>query len=69
MSGDRFDRQDDEVQCEDGTVAVRCSPGSFARFSRWMDGELAKLERRWFRANAQAARQAVSRSLFKPKPR
>ena len=68
MNDRRFDRQDDWTPEEHGTVAVRCSLSSFARFSRWMDGELAKLERRWFRASAQAQRQAASRRC-KPKPR
>ncbi|MBN1909442.1 MAG: hypothetical protein JW818_06875 [Pirellulales bacterium] len=68
MNDNRFSRQDDRTPWEQGTVAVRCSLSSFARFSRWMDGELAKLERRWFRANSEARRQATSRS-FKPKPR
>lgn len=36
---------------------VVCKVQPFARFSRWIDGELAKLERRWRHTAAPAARQ------------
>ncbi|MBN1588007.1 MAG: hypothetical protein JW888_00665 [Pirellulales bacterium] len=47
MSTDRFGRQDDWGDLDHCTSAVQCKIRSFAQFSRWLDGELAKLERRW----------------------
>ena len=57
---------------------VVCDVQSYARFSRWLDGELAKLERRWRHTAAPAAREPLARAalgcppsfrLQKPKPR
>ena len=52
MNSDRFGRQHDRGNLVQGDLercptAVQCKIRSFAQFSRWLDGELAKLERRW----------------------
>ena len=46
---------------EEHPMPVACKVQSFARFSRWIDGELAKLERRWRHNAAPAARQPLAR--------
>jgi len=47
MNRNRFGRQEDWDGGDHCPTAVQCKIRSFARFSRWLDGELAKLERRW----------------------
>jgi len=42
-------------------VAVRCSLGSFARFDRWIDGQLAQLVRRWAHVAAPVDRDREAR--------
>ncbi len=70
---DRYGRE-----TEDQPTPVVCKAQSYARFSRWLDGELAKLERRWRHTAAPAARQPLARPAFgcqpsvrlqKPKPK
>lgn len=64
MRNERFGRQDDWSNLEHCTTAVQCKIRSFAQFSRWLDGELAKLERRW--AHLATGAQQPDRS-FRPK--
>jgi hypothetical protein len=47
MNREKFGRPDDWEDMEHRTSAIQCKIRSFAQFSRWLDGELAKLERRW----------------------
>jgi hypothetical protein len=47
MNRDRLGPQEDWGNSDHCPTAVQCRIRSFARFSRWLDGELAKLERRW----------------------
>jgi len=61
MSTDRFGRQSDWGHLDGDNLdhcpsAVQCKIRSFAQFSRWLDGELAKLERRWAHLAAGVAR-------------
>ncbi len=72
----RYDR--DWHKTKDQPTPVVCKVQSYARFSRWLDGELAKLERRWRCTAAPAAREPLARTalgcqpsfrLQKPKPK
>lgn len=72
-----FDRDRDRNEAEEPAPVV-CTAQSFARFSRWLEGELAKLERRWQHAAAPSARQTLPRGILrgarspsmpKPKPK
>ena len=77
--GQNRKRQDGSWQdSEDQPTPVVCKVQSYARFSRWLDGELAKLERRWRHTAAPGARDSLarmtlgsqpSRRLQKPKPK
>ncbi|HLA86303.1 MAG TPA: hypothetical protein VJL29_16070 [Thermoguttaceae bacterium] len=72
MNTDRFGRQRDRDNPEQGSLdfcptAVQCKIRSYAQFSRWLDGELAKLERRW--AHLAAHRRPVERPSFPTQPR
>ena len=76
LKRNRHDRDWDKT--EDQPTPVVCKVQSYARFSRWLDGELAKLERRWRRTAAPAARAPLARTAFgcqpsfrlqKPKPK
>ncbi|MBN2218356.1 MAG: hypothetical protein JW719_13355 [Pirellulales bacterium] len=69
MNTNRFGRQDERGDLDRGgpelcPTAVQCKIRSFAQFSRWLDGELAKLERRWAHLAAGAGR--ISERTFTP---
>ena len=78
MRKQRFDRNRNRRVAEDQPTPVVCKAQSYARFARWLNGELAKLERRWQHTAAPAARKPLSRIAFdsrvssqmpKPKPK
>ena len=68
MSDNRFGRRRVWEDTDQGPTSVRCKIRSFAQFSRWMDGELAKLERNWAHLVPAQRRPSNSRH-WKPKPR
>ncbi len=73
MSKHKFDQNRNSNQqtrqaLEEHPMPVACKVQSFARFSRWIDGELSKLERRWRHAAAPAARQPLARASFESQP-
>ena len=66
MVKQRFDRNRDWRnqgwrEAEDQPTPVVCKAQSYARFNCWLNGELAKLERRWQHTAAPAARNPLSR--------
>ena len=80
MRKQRFDRNRNRRVAEDQPTPVVCNARAYARFALWLDGELAKLERRWRHTAAPAARKPLSRIAFdsqipsrmpksKPKPK
>lgn len=78
MRDNRFGRDRNWRDMEDEQTPVTCKVQSFDRFSSWLDGQLAKLERRWRDSAAPSARQPLSSRSFqcrstpdlpKPKPR
>lgn len=68
MNSDRFGRQDDWDDLDHRPSAVQCKIRPFAQFSRWLDGELAKLERRWSHLAAKT-RQPSDRPFYPSQPR
>jgi len=68
MSSDRFGRQDDWGGLDHCPTAVQCKIRPFAQFSRWLDGELAKLERRWSHLAINVKTQS-DRSFHPSQPR
>ncbi|MBN2022702.1 MAG: hypothetical protein JW809_07890 [Pirellulales bacterium] len=61
MNDNDFRRRGMDNDAETCGVAVRCSLGSFTRFNRWIDGQLAQLERRWAHVAAPAQRDREAR--------
>lgn len=68
MNDNRFGRRSVWEDMDQGPSAVRCKIDSFAQFSRWLDGELAKLERAWPQ-RASAPRTTNDTRIQKPKAR
>ncbi|MBN2291205.1 MAG: hypothetical protein JXM70_02195 [Pirellulales bacterium] len=64
----RCSNEPDWRETQDQPTPVVCKIQSFARFNRWIDGELAKLERRWRHTAAPAARQPLARATYGSEP-
>ena len=63
MRKHEFDRDRNRCEADIQQAPVFCKAQSYARFALWLDGELAKLERRWQHMAAPAARKTLSRSV------
>jgi hypothetical protein len=68
MNDDRIGRRNLWEEEDRGPSAVRCKIDAFAQFSRWLDGELAKLERFW-RHRVPPRRHGVDARNSWPRPR
>ena len=68
MRKHEFGRNRNWHEAADQPTPVVCKVQSYARFSLWLDGELAKLERRWRHTAAPAARDSLARVTFGSQP-